>query len=276
MSERGAALAGRLFEALLGTADLLNVYLGDRLGLYAALAQGGPATSAELAARAGIAERYAREWLEQQAVGGIDRVRRPVRRGERAQLLPALRVRRGAARPGLAVLPRPDGAHVRRRVPAAPRPDGGLPDGRGRRLGSLRPGHERGAGGGQPPLLRGIDGRLDRGRAARRPRAVERGGRQGGRHRMRGRVVLDLDRARVPTRAGARLRSGRARRRARTSERRGRGGRRPGDLPRGRPARGGTDRFATISSPRSSASTTCRTPCRSSRRCARSWTMAER
>ena len=71
MSERGEALAGRLFEALLGTADLLNVYLGDRLGLYAALTQGGPATSAELSARAGIAERYAREWLEQQAVGGI-------------------------------------------------------------------------------------------------------------------------------------------------------------------------------------------------------------
>ena len=71
MSERGEALAGRLFEALLGTADLLNVYLGDRLGLYAELAEGGPATSTELAARAGIAERYAREWLEQQAVGGI-------------------------------------------------------------------------------------------------------------------------------------------------------------------------------------------------------------
>src|SRR4051812_50010127 len=68
---RRDALVERLFEGILGTMDLLNVYLGDRLGLYRALAEGGPATSAELAARAGIHERYAREWLEQQAVGAI-------------------------------------------------------------------------------------------------------------------------------------------------------------------------------------------------------------
>jgi SAM-dependent methyltransferase len=37
--------------------------LGDRLGLFTALAEGGPATSAELASRAGVSERYAREWL---------------------------------------------------------------------------------------------------------------------------------------------------------------------------------------------------------------------
>ena len=37
--------------------------LGDRLGLFAALADGGPATSIELAARAQVSERYAREWL---------------------------------------------------------------------------------------------------------------------------------------------------------------------------------------------------------------------
>ncbi len=71
MSERGDALAERLFGALLGAIDIQNVYLGDRLGLYAALADGGPTTSTELASRAGIAERYAREWLEQQAVGSI-------------------------------------------------------------------------------------------------------------------------------------------------------------------------------------------------------------
>lgn len=39
------------------------VIIGDRLGLFRALGEGGPATSAELAARAGVAERYAREWL---------------------------------------------------------------------------------------------------------------------------------------------------------------------------------------------------------------------
>lgn len=37
--------------------------IGDRLGLFKSLATGGPATSAELATRAGINERYAREWL---------------------------------------------------------------------------------------------------------------------------------------------------------------------------------------------------------------------
>ncbi len=66
----GDALVERLFAAVLGTMDLHAVYLGDRLGYYRALA-GGPLTSAELAARTGTAERYAREWLEQQAVTGI-------------------------------------------------------------------------------------------------------------------------------------------------------------------------------------------------------------
>ncbi len=61
---------GRLFGSVLGAMDTLAVYLGERLGLYAALRAGGPATSAELARRAGIHERYAREWLEQQAAGG--------------------------------------------------------------------------------------------------------------------------------------------------------------------------------------------------------------
>jgi 2-polyprenyl-3-methyl-5-hydroxy-6-metoxy-1,4-benzoquinol methylase len=62
------ALVARLFEASLGMMDVMAVYVGDRLGLYRALRDGGPATAAELATRAGIDERYAREWLEQQAV----------------------------------------------------------------------------------------------------------------------------------------------------------------------------------------------------------------
>jgi SAM-dependent methyltransferase len=37
--------------------------LGDRLGLFKTLAASGPATSSEIASRAGIVERYAREWL---------------------------------------------------------------------------------------------------------------------------------------------------------------------------------------------------------------------
>ena len=40
-------------------------------GCYRSLAADGPATSGELAARTGLAERYVREWLEHQAVTGI-------------------------------------------------------------------------------------------------------------------------------------------------------------------------------------------------------------
>jgi 2-polyprenyl-3-methyl-5-hydroxy-6-metoxy-1,4-benzoquinol methylase len=67
----GETLAGRLFEQTLGAFELLNVYIGDRLGLYRALASDGPVTAERLAARAGIAPRYAREWLEQQTTAGI-------------------------------------------------------------------------------------------------------------------------------------------------------------------------------------------------------------
>jgi 2-polyprenyl-3-methyl-5-hydroxy-6-metoxy-1,4-benzoquinol methylase len=68
---RRDVLASRLGDAVLAAMELQTVYLGDRLGLYRTLADGGPATPPELAVRAGIAPRYAREWLEQQAVAGI-------------------------------------------------------------------------------------------------------------------------------------------------------------------------------------------------------------
>ncbi|MEY2583971.1 MAG: hypothetical protein QOE09_3820, partial [Ilumatobacteraceae bacterium] len=64
-------LVGRLFEASNGMFDIMSVYLGDRLGLYRALHEGGAATAGDLGARAGIDRRYAREWLEQQAATGI-------------------------------------------------------------------------------------------------------------------------------------------------------------------------------------------------------------
>ena len=65
------ALVGRLYESTIGALELLHVYLGDRLGLFRALATAGPLTAAGLASAAGINERYAREWLEQEAVAGI-------------------------------------------------------------------------------------------------------------------------------------------------------------------------------------------------------------
>jgi len=86
---RRDALAERLFAAALGAFDLLTVALGDRLGLYRSLAEDGPATPAELASRAGIAPRYAREWLEQQGVGGLLEVDDPAApAGERRYRLP--------------------------------------------------------------------------------------------------------------------------------------------------------------------------------------------
>ena len=69
--ERRDALAARLFGASLGAFDLLTIHLGLDLGLYVALRDGGPGTATEIAARAGIDARYAREWLEQQAVSAI-------------------------------------------------------------------------------------------------------------------------------------------------------------------------------------------------------------
>ena len=60
----------RVLDAAIGSLELFGVYLGDRLGLYDALL-GGASTVAEVADAAGIAPRYAQEWLEQQAVAGV-------------------------------------------------------------------------------------------------------------------------------------------------------------------------------------------------------------
>jgi 2-polyprenyl-3-methyl-5-hydroxy-6-metoxy-1,4-benzoquinol methylase len=70
-AQQSDALAERLLNAGLGMVDILSVYIGERLRLYRALADNGPATSVELAARTGANERYVREWLEQQAATGI-------------------------------------------------------------------------------------------------------------------------------------------------------------------------------------------------------------
>jgi SAM-dependent methyltransferase len=83
-------LVGRLFGSALGAMDLLCVYLGDRLGLYRALADTGASTSAELASATGVSERYAREWLEQQSMAGILEAQDPgAPDAERRYALPA-------------------------------------------------------------------------------------------------------------------------------------------------------------------------------------------
>jgi 2-polyprenyl-3-methyl-5-hydroxy-6-metoxy-1,4-benzoquinol methylase len=63
-------LATRLLGALIGATELFTCELGRELGLYRAL-RGHPSTPGDLATTAGIDERYAREWLEQQAAAGI-------------------------------------------------------------------------------------------------------------------------------------------------------------------------------------------------------------
>jgi SAM-dependent methyltransferase len=52
------------------TLNTALVVMGDKLGLYRALAGAGPLTPTELAERTGCAERYVREWLNAQAAGG--------------------------------------------------------------------------------------------------------------------------------------------------------------------------------------------------------------
>jgi len=64
------AFAGRLLELYTGGMLTFLVDIGHRTGLFAALAT-GPATSAELATRADLQERYVREWLGAMASGGI-------------------------------------------------------------------------------------------------------------------------------------------------------------------------------------------------------------
>ena len=66
-------LHGFVFKAVEEVGATLNtalVVMGDRLGLYRAMAGAGPITPAELAERTDTAERYVREWLNAQAAGG--------------------------------------------------------------------------------------------------------------------------------------------------------------------------------------------------------------
>lgn len=65
------ALVERIFSAAVASFDIAGIYLGDRLGWYRSLADDGAATPDELAARTDTDARYAREWLEQQAVTGL-------------------------------------------------------------------------------------------------------------------------------------------------------------------------------------------------------------
>jgi SAM-dependent methyltransferase len=63
-------LVGRFVNDLGATGHAANMVIGDRLGLYKALAADGPSTPAELAGSTSMAQRYVAEWLAGQAAGG--------------------------------------------------------------------------------------------------------------------------------------------------------------------------------------------------------------
>ncbi|HVM51966.1 MAG TPA: class I SAM-dependent methyltransferase [Acidimicrobiales bacterium] len=68
--ERVGAFAERLLGAYTGSFVTFMIDLGHRTGLFDAAAR-GPATSGELADRAGLQERYVREWLGAVVTAGI-------------------------------------------------------------------------------------------------------------------------------------------------------------------------------------------------------------
>ncbi|MGH7824919.1 MAG: class I SAM-dependent methyltransferase [Candidatus Binatia bacterium] len=60
-----------ILQSARGAFEVFGMYLGVKLGYYTSLGDFGAATSKELATRTATSERYAREWLEQQAVAGF-------------------------------------------------------------------------------------------------------------------------------------------------------------------------------------------------------------
>ena len=64
------AFMGKVVADFGATASAVLVAIGDRLGLYKAMAGAGPLTVAELARKTGTHERYVREWLNGNAAGG--------------------------------------------------------------------------------------------------------------------------------------------------------------------------------------------------------------
>lgn len=64
-------VSGKAIGYLTGAVVTAMMHLGDQLGLYRALRGAGPITSADLAAKAGVDERWCREWLHSQVSAGL-------------------------------------------------------------------------------------------------------------------------------------------------------------------------------------------------------------
>jgi SAM-dependent methyltransferase len=70
-TQRAEEFAGRMVGVVDGAMFALSISVGHRLGIYDAMAELDPATSDEIARRAGLQERYLREWLAAQLAGGV-------------------------------------------------------------------------------------------------------------------------------------------------------------------------------------------------------------
>ena len=68
--EKLHAFVGKMLGDMGGALSAPLVLIGDKLGLYQAMAEAGPVDSPGLAARTGTSERYIREWLAAQAASG--------------------------------------------------------------------------------------------------------------------------------------------------------------------------------------------------------------
>src|SRR5438094_10405395 len=69
--DRLRAFSLRVWGYKQGEMVSLMIHLGDRLGLYRAMAGRGPVTAAGLAAATGLQERWLLEWLRGQAAAGL-------------------------------------------------------------------------------------------------------------------------------------------------------------------------------------------------------------
>ena len=69
-AEKAGTFVGKVITDCAATVSVALAVIGDRLGLYRALAGGEPVNSAELARRTRTSERYVREWLINQAAAG--------------------------------------------------------------------------------------------------------------------------------------------------------------------------------------------------------------
>ncbi len=70
-ADRAEAFAGRLLQALNDGALCLMASIGHRAGIFDAMREQPPSTSSQIAARAGLEERYVREWLGAMVASGV-------------------------------------------------------------------------------------------------------------------------------------------------------------------------------------------------------------